>query len=74
MKSEHYSCNVALGSVTEAMKAQRVLSSAAVSSEVIKVDRSRRGCVYGVSFPCVQRGQVLSLLSAAGFSVKDADR
>ena len=42
MKYEHYPCYVAIGSVTEAMKAQRVLSGAAIPSDVIKVDKVGR--------------------------------
>jgi len=75
MKYENYSCNVAIGSVTEAMKAQRVLSGAAIPSDVVKVDKvkGRRGCVYGLSFSCVQEKNVHSLLYSAGISVKERD-
>ena len=73
MKYEHYSCKVGVGSVTDAMKAWRVLSAAAIPSEVIKVDKARglRGCIYGVGFSCAQEKNVRSLLSSAGISVKE---
>ena len=73
MKYEHYFCNVALGSVTEAMKAQRVLSAAAIPSDVIKVDKARRhgGCIYGLSFACSQERNVRTLLNSSGIAVKD---
>lgn len=75
MKYENYSCNVAIGSVTEAMKAQRVLSGTAIPSEVVKMDRARGrgGCIYGLSFPCVHKKNVHSILYSAGISVEERD-
>ena len=75
MKYEHYPCQIAIGSVTEAMKAQRVLSGAAIPSDVIKVDKAGRygGCIYGISFMCAQEKNVRSLLYSYGISVKEGD-
>lgn len=75
MKYEHYPCHVAIGSVTEAMKAQRILSGVAIPSEVTKIDKARRrgGCIYGVSFICAQEKNVRSILYSSGISVKESD-
>lgn len=39
---------IELGSITNAHKAQRVLEQNGISSEVIKVPSSSRGCSYGI--------------------------
>ena len=72
MKYESYFCEAAIGSVTEAMKAERLLLRAGIKVEVLKVDKATgRGCIYGIKFPIAQRGNVLSVLSASGIKVKD---
>ena len=66
MKRDGYECSAELGSVTEAMKAQRVLAAAAIPTEVIKVEGARRrGCVFGIGFSCAQSNNVRAVLSAA---------
>ena len=66
MKRESYECSAELGSVTEAMKAERVLAAAAIPSEIIKIEGSRRrGCVFGIGFSCSQQNNVRAVLSAA---------
>ena len=74
MKYEHYLCTVAIGSVTDAMKAERILSRAAIPSDVVKVDKTRKksGCIYGVSFACSQDSNVRSLLTAASINIKES--
>ena len=66
-------CFAAIGSVTQAQKAQRALSAAAIQSTVIKTEVSslRRGCIYGVVFSCVQRKNAEVVLSSADIAVKE---
>ena len=72
MKDHPRDCFADLGSVTYAMKAQKVLGDAAIPSSVIKLDTSsrHRGCTYGIRFSCQQRNNVQAVLQAAHISVK----
>ena len=59
------SCRAEIGSITQAMKAQRVLATAAIPTTVIKkesVGRGSKGCMYGLSFSCVQINNVRTVL------------
>ncbi len=72
MKEYVRDCSADLGSVTYAMKAQRVLGDAAIPSSVIKLESSsrNRGCTYGIRFSCQQKNNVRTVLEAARISVK----
>lgn len=50
-------CIAEIGSMTQAMRAQRVLAEAVIPATVVKTDssKSERGCAYGVSISCAQR-------------------
>ena len=75
MKEMYSECSAEIGSITQAMKAQEALSSAAVPSKVIKSQASsRRGCVYGVSYSCSQENNVRAILSNARIPVKHWNR
>lgn len=65
-------CMAILGSMTQAMRAQRVLANAAIVSRVFKVDasQSRRGCAFGVEYSCLQQGNVQTVLENAGVRVR----
>ena len=66
-------CRIAIGSITNAMNAQKILAAAAIPSAVIKYDEQNgggRGCVYGLSFSCAQSNNVRSVLSGAGVRVR----
>jgi len=65
-------CSAELVSETVAIKAQKVLSSYAIPSSIIKVEHpsSRRGCAYGISFDCNQRINVERALKNAGIGVR----
>ena len=66
-------CTAVIGSMTQAMKAQSVLSEAAIRSTLTKISSSRthNGCAYGVDFPCTQSGNVRTVLERAGVRVRD---
>ena len=72
MNDSSRGCSIAVGSVTQAMKAQKILASAAIPSIVIKYDAqgASRGCVYGLSFSCLQTDNARTVLSGAGLKVK----
>ena len=73
MQSGFYGCLAVMGSMTQAMRAQKVLAGAAVRAEVIKADsaHTRRGCAYALSYPCSQENNVRTILSGAGIRVRD---
>ena len=66
-------CVAAIGSVTQAMKAQKALGEAAIPTTVIKLEASspHRGCIFGVRYSCVQENNVKTILGAARISVKE---
>ncbi len=68
-----YGCLAVMGSMTQALRAQKVLSNAAVRAEVVKADsaHTRRGCAYALSYPCSQENNVRTILATAGIRVHD---
>ena len=68
-----YGCLAVMGSMTQVLRAQKVLSDAAVRAEVVKADsaHTRRGCAYALSYPCSQENNVRTILSTAGIRVRD---
>jgi hypothetical protein len=69
MKDSSGTCTLEIGSVTQAMKAQELLSRYAIPSKIIKTDSSsRRGCVYALSYACSQSNNVNTILSNAGLA------
>lgn len=75
MKNNFYSygCLAVMGSMTQVLRAQKVLSDAAVRADVVKADsaHTRRGCAYALSYPCSQENNVRTILSSAGIRVRD---
>lgn len=66
MKDTSGTCSLEMGSVTQAMKAQELLSRYAIPSKIIKTDSSsRRGCIYALSYACSQTNNVSHILSNA---------
>ena len=65
-------CVAVIGSMTQAMRAQNVLASAAIRAQIIKADslQGKHGCVYALSYPCSQAGNVKRILSDAGVKVR----
>ena len=60
-------CIAAVGSMTMALKAEQVLKNAGVTAEVrpLSPRETRKGCAYGVAFPCeVQRAARIALQRA----------
>lgn len=73
MQTDYYECLAVMGSMTQVLRAQKVLSGAAVRAEVVKADsaHTRRGCAYALSYPCSQENNVRTILSGAGIRVRD---
>ena len=65
-------CLAVIGSMTQAIRAQRVLANAAVRAEVVKADPgdSRHGCASALSYPCAQGANVRALLKGSGVRVR----
>ena len=67
-----YGCLAVMGSMTQVLRAQKVLSEAAVRAEVVKADsaHTRRGCAYALSYPCSQTNNVNTILANASINLK----
>ena len=65
-------CVATLGSVSQALRAQKLLRAVGIRSEILQADGAarRRGCAYALSFPCYQRQNVKSVLDGAGIRAK----
>ena len=63
----------AIGSMTAAIKAQRVLTRAGIRTEIISLspEETKRGCAYGISFPVSKANAVRSALRAAKIPVSE---
>ena len=65
-------CVAVIGTMTQAMQAQRVLAMASVRVEVIKAESSQtgHGCAYGIAYPCFQEQSVRNLLYRNGLTIR----
>ena len=71
MKDPSGMCTLEVGSVTQAMKLQELLSRYAIPSKITKTDSSaRRGCVYALSYACSQKNNVNTILSNAKINLR----
>ncbi len=57
-------CILAMQSMTYAEKAKRAAASLAIRCEIVSIDPSvtRRGCAYGLTFPCREAERLLASL------------
>ena len=71
MKEIHRGCVAEIGSLTQAMRAQKILASAVIPTTVLKLESSsRHGCAYGITFSCEQETNVRHVLDSARMAVK----
>lgn len=73
MNNTGVGCGAVIGSITQAMRAQKALATAAIPTTVIKYDsdaRGNKGCIYGLSFSCAQTANVATVLGSEGIKVK----
>ena len=70
MNDLYNNCIAEIGSVTQAMKAQKILSAAAIPSTVVKSGSSQKGCAYGILISCSYRDNTENLFGKAKVRVK----
>jgi hypothetical protein len=66
-------CIAEVGSLTLALKAQKALGRAAISSTVVKnnsYSSGSKGCTYGLRFSRAQKGNVETVFDNEGIKVK----
>ena len=65
-------CFSVLGSMTQALRAQKLLAAAAIPTDVVKADTEStgRGCAYALSYACAQQDNVRRLLEKSGIRVR----
>jgi hypothetical protein len=70
------SCCAVIGSVTYALKGQRLLANYSIDAKVTKVRSSNTsgGCAYGIEFNCMNTDTVTSLLMRGGIQYRDIFR
>ena len=63
--------NICTAALTYAIKAQRALEQGGIGGEIVKLDASmtRRGCAYGVEFPCELQREVRAIMNAEKITV-----
>lgn len=61
-------CVAVIGSMTQAMRAQSILSAASIRTRLIKADSAKTGggCAYALSYACEQDDNVRGVLYNAG--------
>lgn len=67
------SCIFLTGSVTYAIKAKRLLAESSILVQTTKVSshRGRKGCIYGIEFPCQQANNIRRILESAGIGFEE---
>lgn len=70
------SCCAVIGSVTYALKGQRMLSSYNIDSKIVKVRSAGipGGCAYGLEFDCMNTDSIATLLRRGDIQIKDIYR
>ena len=66
-------CVAAIGSMTLCLKAERILLAAGMHAHVISLSpgETKRGCAFGVAFPCTDRSHAASLLRSQKLPVSE---
>ncbi len=69
-------CACTVGSMTQALRAKRVLERVGIRSSPIPADptRTHAGCAYALSLPCTDADRARVILHNVGFTVKDSYR
>lgn len=69
----HNICTASVGSLTHAMKGQKLLGDIGITARIVKIDakKTRRGCSYGIEFPCSEMKRARSTLGAAHLPISD---
>ncbi len=73
MPNNQTSCELPIGALTAAMRAQEVLARAAIPTYVIKKEKPHgkgRGCIYGLSYSCSQESNLRNVLAHERIKVR----
>ena len=72
MKDQGNICSAEIGSVTQALGAQKALAASAIPAKVIKKESTSRqkGCVYGLEISCRQLENARAVLESARIPVR----
>ena len=72
MNNQSNICSAEIGSVTQALGAQKALAAAAIPAKVIKKESASRqkGCVYGLEISCRQFENARAILESAKIPVR----
>lgn len=72
LKSDFKECVAEIGSMTQTMRAQKLLSQSAIPTTVVKSSASdgSTGCAYGLLFFCEHKENVENLLAKGRIRVK----
>ncbi len=63
-------CVATVASMTLAMKGKSALSARKIEAEIVGVDPAltKKGCAYGIRFPCARRGETERILRQHGIA------
>ena len=66
--TQNNQCVTVVGSMTQAIRAQKVLAMASIRAEIVKADtdRTQHGCAYALSYSCREEWNVQRLLRESG--------
>lgn len=69
----YQNCTASLGSQTRAIKAQHILTRASIPCRVVSITskEGKRGCGYGIEFPCSMLSQVKEVLGQNRIAVRE---
>lgn len=69
----HTLCTATVSSLTYAIKGQKLLAKEGIESRLVKPNakKARRGCAFGIEFPCQELRHARSILTAAHLPVND---
>lgn len=67
-------CIYITGSVTQAMKAKRILSEHSIVVNTVKIgsDKSKKGCVHGIESNCQNAANIRNILHSAGINFEES--
>ncbi len=69
----HNICTASVGSLTHAMKGQKLLEGIGIAAKIVKLDvgKTRKGCSYGIEFSCSELKRARSTLGASHLPISD---
>ena len=73
MYNERKGCLAVIGSMTQTMRAKKMLTASAIPADTVKTDSGRggHGCTYALSFSCTQQENVRYILEKSGVRVRE---